>query len=228
MQLIRLAIKIILVISFNFSNLPQSFANNLQNKTDIEADLDTINIKKITVVYLGQSEESKALFYAKTLEAQKVLEQCGVKINKINTVSLDFFPDKVNYLAKNSMIKFFHSINSHFNFDRTITLYVLTQFLEKEYSTGKSYAEWVDLEPEPINSILKNTLWFATATLFQNQNEKSRYSIIAHEFVHLLTKRGSHYAPNPPNQLSSISYRTNDILPATCIEMRKNIIEQNF
>lgn len=220
--------KLLLVSLFSVSNLLPAFAQTKAPETNAANQLDIINIKKTTIVFLGQSEENKSAFLSKIKEAEEVLDQCRIKINNINIVSLDYFPDKVNYLAKNSMIKFFNSINRHFNFDRTITLYVLTQFLEKDYSTGKSYAEWTDLEHDPINSILKNTLWFATSTLLQNQTKDAKYSIIAHEFIHLLTKRGSHYSPTPPNQLSSISFRTNDILPSHCIEMRKNIIESNF
>lgn len=198
---------------------PYAFAQNVVHQI--------IQINNLNFVFLGQNEPIKEKFKSKLENAKKVLGQCGITIKKINYVSLDNHPDKVNYLAKNKMFSFFQNVNMNFPYNNYLSIYVLSEFLGKEFATGKSYAEWVDLDFDSIDTALKNTIWLASKTIL-NTEDKRNYSLLAHELIHVLTKRGSHYSPNPAHQLSTTFDRTDLILNRHCVEMRENIIMNGF
>lgn len=90
------------------------------------------------------------------------------------------------------------------------------EILDQDKSSGFSFARWTNnlgLRPNLYNSVVLSN--YSRSDEYRDFNPK-RYSLLAHEFMHVLTRRGQHISPEFKSLMSISSARTNRVRAKTC------------
>jgi hypothetical protein len=157
--------------------------------------------------------------------AAEVYAQCGIAVNEAHFYFVRPKNSRLDYNefateGEDSLLALRASTPGEIN---GLTIYLFRSLLDRPGSAGFSRAKWN--ESYDINAKLFDTIYLTQVALskeYLEERKDSQYNLLAHEMLHVLTRRGGHFNSVPKNLFNIWSTRTNLILKNHCEEALAN------
>lgn len=202
----------------NFKHLYPNFKADLKLKKSYHTTLKLIwiNYSNWTWAAIKKSIDETAAIYL----------QCGLYFDQVEIIKLTT-ADAVLRFEKNtrSGALSVEALRKLIPLKQQILIFLTGPFIDNPKSAGFSNAHWrkVGLKRPKLEDTIFLTDYALTKT-YQESREKSPYNLMAHELLHVLTNKISHFNSKPHHLLNIWRTRTNLIQLAQC----RMVLENKF
>lgn len=196
----------------------QSFYSLAQwNSSNLQMDLH--------LVRFGDGVWSDQEVSDRLRDISQIYLQCGLRLREIQLHERpDLQPGRLSRFEP-------HSPDGYLTFGMSVTdlprplMFLIDNFADTAEASAFALADYTLKIGEPPPAQLFNTIWmpdYVNSAKYNQDRQRSPYSVMAHELLHVLTLEGQHNGDPEPNLLSTWRKRNNRISAEQCAQVAQS------